>query len=235
VGDRTHGTVAIIPARYASSRLPGKPLLRETGKFLIQHVYESVVASRAAGRVVVATDDERIARAVQSFGGEVVFTRPDHPNGTSRVAEAARNLGAERVLNIQGDEPGIAPEHVEALAALLDRGPMGTLCADLRPEERDRPERVKVYLDGDGRAHDFDRAYRDGARLHIGAYAYTRQTLERYVALPPTARERALRLEQLRALEHGIPILVAAVPRPRFDGVDTPEDYRRFVREWRKA
>ncbi len=238
---------AVIPARYGSVRLPAKPLLRETGKYLVQHVWEQVRRARGVDRVVVATDDERIRSAVASFGGEVVMTSPDCPSGTDRVAEVASKAPGDVFLNVQGDEPEIDPAHVETLARTMsDPGVrMGTLaCRFASLEDLPSPTRVKVVLDQEGDALYFSRApipcFRDGARpedartylLHLGLYGYRRDLLAEYAAWRPTPLEQAEKLEQLRALEHGVRIRVGIVDRPSA-GVDTMEDYRRFVERWR--
>ena len=236
--------VALIPARYASTRLPGKPLLAETGKPLIQHVVESVRRAASIGRIVVATDDDRIAQAVAAFGGEAVLTRADHPSGTDRLAEAAEKLGLgeeEIVVNVQGDEPDIPPECVDRLVDLIAGSdmPMATLATPLSADQADDPNRVKVVFDRSGRAMYFSRAKipldREGTRqvryfLHLGIYAYRVGFLKRFASLPPTPAETAEKLEQLRALEHGYDIAVAEVA---YDGVgiDTPADYAEFVRK----
>ncbi len=223
--------IAVLPARYASTRLPGKPLLKETGKFLIQHVYERVRSCRALDRVLVATDDARILEAVRSFGGEAVMTSPDHPSGTDRVAEAVRDLDAAKILNVQGDEPDVDPAHLEILLGLLDEAEMATLAAPFEDAAQAAlPARVKAVLDERGFAVSFSRAPRDGALLHLGIYGFTKPFLLRFVALAPTAGERAERLEQLRALEHGCSIKVGVLPRAIPGGIDTPEDYAAFVR-----
>ncbi|HVL12247.1 MAG TPA: 3-deoxy-manno-octulosonate cytidylyltransferase, partial [Gemmata sp.] len=179
----------IIPARYASTRLPGKPLLRETGKYLIQHVYERAAESRVAGDVIVATDDERIFDAVRGFGGRAVMTRADHPSGTDRIAEVAAHLPAEVVVNLQGDEPQIEPATLDLLAGLMADGTsdMATLAVPIADRETYRnPNIVKVVCDDRGRALYFSRSpipmLRDGepdfsARpaqflQHLGLYAY---------------------------------------------------------------
>jgi 3-deoxy-manno-octulosonate cytidylyltransferase (CMP-KDO synthetase) len=239
---------AIIPARYASTRLPGKPLLAETGKPLIQHVVEAVRGARRVGRIVVATDDERIAEAVRGFGGEAIMTRADHRSGSDRLAEAVELLGLgddEIVVNVQGDEPEIPPQCVDRLVDLLAGGdaPMATLVTPLPADQAGDPNRVKAVLDQRGRALYFSRAAvphdRDGAggvayKLHLGVYAYRAAFLKRFAALPPTPAETAEKLEQLRALEHGYSIIAAEVA---YDGagIDTPEDYAAFVRRMRKA
>lgn len=234
--------IALIPARYASTRLPGKPLLSETGKPLIQHVVESVRRAASIQRIVVATDDDRIAQAVAAFGGEAVLTRADHPSGTDRLAEAAEKLALgddEIVVNVQGDEPDIPPECVDRLVDLIDRSdmPMATLATPLSADRADDPNRVKVVFDRSGRAMYFSRAKipldREKTRrvryfLHLGIYAYRVGFLKRFASLPPTPAETAEKLEQLRALEHGYGIAVAEV---EYDGVgiDTPADYAEFV------
>ena len=151
----THPFIVAIPARYASTRLPGKPLLRQTGKYLVQHVYERACRARRAGLVVVATDDPRIAAAVESFGGSVMLTRRDHPSGTDRVAEVAGRLDAELIVNLQGDEPLIDPASLDLLVELLeaDRGAaMATLAVPLRTaEDWAGPNCVKVVTDAAGR------------------------------------------------------------------------------------
>ena len=233
----------LIPARYASTRLPGKPLLAETGKPLIQHVVEAVRGVKCADRTVVATDDERIVAAVESFGGRVVLTRADHATGSDRLAEACELLGLgddEIVVNVQGDEPEIPPSLVDRLVEILESAgvEMATLATPLPADEAKDPNRVKVVLDAAGLALYFSRSPipfdRDGtgeARhlLHLGIYAYRAGFLRAFTQMPPTPAERTEKLEQLRALEHGHRIAVAVVD---YDGagIDTPEDYADFVR-----
>jgi len=239
--------VAVIPARYASTRLPGKPLLNRTGKPLIQHVYERVQQVRSLQRVIVATDDRRIADVVRSFGGEAVMTRPDHPSGTDRVAEVAATLKADIVVNVQGDEPEIEPAYVDRLVDLLASRydcEMATLAcpfpAEVDPAE---PSAVKVVVDLAGRAvyfsrspipHPRDRSEGSGGDylLHIGIYAYRREFLGRLTTWPVGRLERIEKLEQLRAIEHGASIAVGLVERATV-GIDTPEDYEAFVQRWR--
>jgi 3-deoxy-manno-octulosonate cytidylyltransferase (CMP-KDO synthetase) len=245
--------VAVIPARFASTRLPGKPLLSDTGRPLIQHVVEGARTASRLDRVIVATDDARIAEAVVGFGGECVMTRSDHPTGTDRVAEVAAGLpGARIVVNLQGDEPEISGHALDLVVALLERDPdasMATLATPIVSEEVYRdPSCVKVVLPGAGRALYFSRSpiphHRDGvssrpagqplAYLHLGLYAYRRDFLLELATLPPSPLESAERLEQLRVLESGRPIAVGIVDEPTV-GIDTPEDYRRFVARWRAA
>jgi 3-deoxy-manno-octulosonate cytidylyltransferase (CMP-KDO synthetase) len=244
--------VAVIPARFASTRLPGKPLLSDTGRPLIQHVVEAARRAKSLDRVLVATDDERIADAVAGFGGEFVMTRADHPTGTDRVAEVATGLAEARIIvNLQGDEPEISGAALDRVVALLDgdpEAPMATLATPIRSEAVYRdPSCVKVVLSRTGRALYFSRSaiphYRDGlpnpaqtepplAYLHLGLYAYRRDFLLGLASLPRSPLEAAERLEQLRVLQAGHPIAVGLVDEPSI-GIDTPGDYRRFVERWR--
>jgi 3-deoxy-manno-octulosonate cytidylyltransferase (CMP-KDO synthetase) len=239
-------TAIIIPARHASSRLPGKPLLRETGKYLIQHVYEQALQARQASDVVVATDDQRILKAVNSFGGRVIMTAASHPSGTDRVAEAAAQLDADVIVNLQGDEPLIDPDSLDYVADLLQRhrqADMATLAVPLTSLEQWRnPNCVKVVIGDCGQALYFSRSpvpfVRDGNPdfrcqpfqffQHLGLYAYRRQFLLQLASLPPSPLEQLEKLEQLRVLALGRRIQVGVV-REASVGVDTMEDYRRFV------
>jgi 3-deoxy-manno-octulosonate cytidylyltransferase (CMP-KDO synthetase) len=243
-------TAIVIPARYASTRLPGKPLLKETGKYLIQHVYEQACRSRAAA-VVVATDDERIAAAVEGFGGRVQLTRPDHASGTDCVAEVARRLDADVLVNLQGDEPLIEPATLDLLPDLLRRdrdADVATLAVPITSAEQWRdPNCVKVVRDACGRALYFSRSpipfVREGqpdfARQpplflqHLGLYAYRRPFLLALSQLPPEPLEELEKLEQLRILALGRRIHVGIV-REAGRGVDTPADYERFVQTYRQ-
>jgi 3-deoxy-manno-octulosonate cytidylyltransferase (CMP-KDO synthetase) len=239
-------TAIVIPARYASSRLPGKPLLRSTGKYLVQHVYERACLARTAGGVVVATDDSRVAAAVESFGGKFVMTRRDHPSGTDRVAEVAAGLDVDVVVNLQGDEPLIDPAALDMLPELLSQDQeavVATLAAPIGDEDIYRdPNCVKLVRDGRGRALYFSRSpipfVRDGRPdfnsrpvrflQHVGLYAYRRDFLIQLAAKPPVALEETEKLEQLRVLSLGQPIQVGIVAYAA-RGVDTFEDYQRFV------
>ena len=241
--------VAIIPARYGSTRLPGKPLLDKTGKPLIQHVVEAVRQVGSIEAVYVATDDERIAEAVRRFGGEAIMTRSDHASGTDRLAEAAEKLNLtddDIIVNVQGDEPEIKPDYIDRLVSLLtDSGaPMATLAAPLNADTAEKPDNVKVVLTSDGSAMYFSRAKiphdRDGLRraqssrggaeylLHLGIYAYRKKFLLEFASMPPTPAEQAEKLEQLRALENGHRIVVAVVASAT-PGIDTADDYNAFV------
>jgi 3-deoxy-manno-octulosonate cytidylyltransferase (CMP-KDO synthetase) len=250
--------VAVVPARFASTRLPGKPLLCETGRPLIQHVVEAARGAKRLDRVIVATDDPRIAAAVTGFGGEVAMTRADHPTGTDRVAEVAARLPAARIIvNLQGDEPEISGAALDLVVAVLEadpEAPMATLATPIRAEAVYRdPSCVKVVT-ARVRTHTptqyrralyFSRSpipcYRDGdlprdgaamALLHLGLYAYRRDFLLGMATLPPAPLEAAEKLEQLRVLEAGYPIALGLVDEPSI-GIDTPDDYRRFVARWR--
>src|SRR5262245_19022976 len=204
--------VAVIPARFASTRLPGKPLLNETGKTLIQHVYEQVRKCPGLDRIVVATDDDRILQAVKAFGGEAAMTSSRHMTGTDRIAKAVRNIDCAKIVNVQGDEPEIEPEIITAVIELLDQdAEMATIAVPFEnPQDALLSHRVKVVIDRHHNALYFSRAripYANGtptpALLHLGIYGYTKASLQRYVTLDPTPLEQAEKLEQLRALEHG--------------------------------
>lgn len=244
--------LAVIPARYASSRFPGKPLADRTGKPLIQHVVEQVRCAHSVDRIIVATDDQRIVEATGGFGCEVMMTRQDHPNGTSRIAEVVGRLsnGPKLVVNVQGDEPQIEPELIDQLVECLgaDRvAPMATLASEFAVDEDPvDPNIVKVVtamIGGHRRAIYFSRSlipYRRGNRdsaignwqflKHPGLYVYRRDFLLEYVKLEATPLEQAEQLEQLRALEHGIPIAVHMADTPHH-GIDTPQQYEAFV-QW---
>ncbi len=246
------GAAVIIPARYGSTRFPGKMLADRTGKPLIRHVVEQVRRARRVDQVLVATDDGRIRDAVQAFGGDAVLTRSDHACGTDRIAEAAAGLDAALILNVQGDEPEVDPDNIDRLIELLEAAPsceIGTVaCAfpDDGPREGPGspadPNRVKVVIDRDGRALYFSRARiphpRDSGSaaaswlLHLGIYGFRRDALLALSTLDPTPLERTEQLEQLRWLEHGYRIHVVIGARPSA-GIDTPQDYEAFVRRVR--
>ena len=241
---------AIIPARYASSRFPGKPLALIKGLPMIQHVCHQVSKAATVDQVIVATDDERITAVVRAFGGEVVMTRADHPTGTDRLAEVAERLDAELIVNVQGDEPLIDPRMIDqAVQPMLDNPKlkMGTLAGRIdQIEDFYSPNVVKVVKDKDNLALYFSRAPipwpRDlseeqlATRLdrvalfrHIGLYVYRRDFLLAYPQLEATPLEGLESLEQLRALESGVKLYVAETEFS-CHGVDTPEDLERVSR-----
>lgn len=230
----------IIPARYAATRFPGKLLADLWGKPLIQHAYERARQCQLADRVIVATDDERIAAAAEAFEAEVVMTRADHPSGTDRAAEAAAELDVDLIVNLQGDEPLVDPATIDAAIAPLaetDSIPMGTVCCPVEEvADLADPNVVKVVCDRSGFALYFSRLPipfvrdhgADATRYrHIGLYVYRRDFLLELARLGPTPLEQAERLEQLRVLEHGHRIRVVVVPRAS-PGVDTPADLERL-------
>jgi len=241
----------IIPARYASKRLPGKVLLRQTGKYLVQHVYEQACQAQHARDVIVATDDPRVVAAVETFGGRVELTCRNHPSGTDRVAEVARRLDADIVINLQGDEPLVEPKTLDMLAELLaadSTAAVATLAVPIRTSHMwQDPNCVKVVCSSQGRALYFSRSpiphVRDSRPdfsaepkcflQHLGIYAYRRDFLLQLAALPPHPLEQLEKLEQLRVLALGYPICVGIVHHAAI-GVDTYEDYQRFVQTCRK-
>lgn len=235
--------VGIIPARYSSVRFPGKPLAALAGRPMIQHVLEAAKASRRLDRVVVATDDDRIAEAVRAAGGEAIMTSPQAASGTDRLAEAARFVKADAYVNVQGDEPLMSSENidraVETLMAGSDRA-IATVAFPLAAERASDPNVVKVAVARDGRALYFSRSaipHFRGAppayRKHLGIYAYRAGTLAELATLPPSALERAESLEQLRWLEAGYTIWVGEAASDSI-GVDTPADLEEVERLWKK-
>jgi 3-deoxy-manno-octulosonate cytidylyltransferase (CMP-KDO synthetase) len=244
--------VAIIPARYGSTRLPGKPLAQIGGKPMIQHVYQSAAKAKVLDRVIVATDDRRIEAAVKKFGGEVMMTSPDHASGTDRLAEVARKIKADLLVNVQGDLPFIHAQTITRAVQPLARNraiPMGTVCTAIFDEsEWHNPNVVKVLTDRAGFAMYFTRApipyvlkhdldpsgqkiqIRTKQRLwgfrHLGLYVYRRDFLLKFARLRASPLERIESLEQLRAMENGYQIYVARVDERSVE-VDTVEDLRR--------
>ena len=246
--------VAIVPARLGSERFPGKLLAAETGRPLVQHAVEAAGRARGVERVVVAAEDEAFVDALAPFGTEVVLTGA-HPNGTSRIAEAAVLLGLggdEIVVNVQGDEPEVEAGVVEAALGALEGVGVGAWegvgmstvgSPFVAGEDASDPNIVKVVRGIDGRALYFSRALvpfdRDGSGgvaplKHVGLYCYRVWMLERYVGLEPTPLERCEKLEQLRVLEHGLPIAVA-VAEAAHHGIDTAAQYGAFVERWRSS
>lgn len=248
---------AIIPARFASTRLPGKPLLLLAGKPMIQHVWQQTCLSNA-DRVVIATDDERIAEAANAFGAEVCLTAANHPSGTDRLQEVVNKLGLAKtalVVNVQGDEPMIPPALINQVAANLATNPQASIATLSEQitciEAVFNPNNVKVVTDKNGLALYFSRSPQPWARdhflaneagnfkpqvlpaginfqRHIGIYAYRVNFLDEYVTWQPAPLEQAEQLEQLRALWNGHKIHVAEACQPHPQGVDTPEDYQRL-------
>ncbi len=246
---RIHSTsLIVIPARMASTRLPRKMLLAETGKSLIQHTFEAAGQARRPAGVCVATDHEEILHAVHGFGGQAQMTSPDCASGTDRVAEIARSRpDVDIFINVQGDEPELAGSSIDLVVELLDRNPslsMSTLATPIRRREQFLdPACVKVVFDARGQALYFSRSpipfVRDwDDRLladnppnffqHVGLYAYRRDFLMKIASLPPARLEQLEKLEQLRVLDAGHEIAVGVVDEPTV-GIDTPEDYRAFV------
>jgi 3-deoxy-manno-octulosonate cytidylyltransferase (CMP-KDO synthetase) len=236
---KSDAAVAIIPARYSSTRFPGKPIVPIEGKPLIEHVYRQVQQARHVDRIIVATDDERIRQAVERFGGTAVMTRNDHSSGTDRLAEAANDLSPDTlIVNVQGDEPMIEPAVIDRAigAARLGDADIVTLMTPLDSTKADDPNRVKVVVDRNGHALYFSRSRipsRGTSFLHIGLYAYRVRFLKLFTKLDPTPLEQAERLEQLRALEHGFRIRVVEVESESW-GIDTPEDLDRYMEIMRK-
>jgi len=238
--------IGIIPARYASTRFPGKPLALIAGKPLIRHVVERCQRAQCLSEVIVATDDTRIWEVAQNFC-RAEMTAPDHPSGSDRIAEVAARAACDAVVNIQGDEPLIDPAVIEAVAGALAHTEMSTAATPIAsPEEYASPNVVKVVVSAAGQALYFSRRtipyLRDAASgsvseqlaafpflKHLGIYGYRRQTLLRLVNFPVSPLERAEKLEQLRALENGIPIAVVQVDYDSM-GVDVPADVARVER-----
>jgi len=246
-------TYGVIPARIQSTRLPRKLLLTETGKPLLQHTWEAALQSSALDQVVIATDSDEIADVARRFGAEVCMTG-DHPSGTDRVAEVATKYSsADLIVNIQGDEPELAPENINKLVSVMSQHPsaeMATLAARLSQREQlESPANVKIARSEDGRALYFSRSAIPHCRdmnvdelltstnspwlLHIGLYGYRAEFLQRMAAHAPTPLEQLEKLEQLRALEMGASLQVAIVQN-HAPGVDTPEDYAAFVARYKQ-
>ncbi len=226
--------IAVIPARYGSTRFPGKVLAQLCGKPMVQWVYETAAAS-LANEVIVATDDARVVDAVEAFGGKAVMTSPDHGSGTDRVYEAIAGLPHDIVINLQGDEPLLPVQIINDLITNLRQHPeidMGTVAVPAERSLLNDPNRVKVVFDNQGFALYFSRSLipflREGGEettlyLHWGIYAFRRRAIERFVVLPPGRLESCEKLEQLRALENGIRIHVMTTSEGSV-GVDTPQD-----------
>ncbi len=231
-------TAAVIPARYGSTRFPGKVLAELCGKPMIQWVYEKAAAS-IADEVIIATDEPKVAKVVEGFGGRAVMTSPNHPSGTDRISEAVQGLDCDIIINVQGDEPLIPTSVIDGLIRKMQEDAsieMGTVAVPrLRSEIENDPNKVKVVFDERNFALYFSRSMlpylREGGKdtktyLHWGIYAYRREILDRFVRLPEGRLESCEKLEQLRALENGIRIYVMLSDLESI-GVDTPEDLKR--------
>ena len=244
-GSASLSAVAVIPARHASQRLPGKPLLTAAGRTLIEHVYRRVAAAARIGRVIVATDDTRIVDVVTAFGGEARMTSPDHRTGSDRVGELLPGLTEDLVINVQGDEPEIASDVLDRLVEALeqDRSLNVATAACPMPESVafTDPHAVKVVVGRTGRALYFSRAPIPGSKtgtggitnadwplLHVGVYAFRRAALARFLVLPEGDLERIESLEQLRLIENDVTVGVVRCERAPA-GIDTPEDFAAFV------
>jgi len=241
--------IAVIPARYSSTRFPGKVLAKDTGKYLIQHTYERACQAKLPEKVIIAADDEKVVAAAESFGAECVLTSPDHQSGTDRIAEAVAGMDVEIIVNLQGDEPEIDPGNIDYLAKMLMDDPdcpMATLAAEFQTAEQvSDPNIVKAIIGCNNKAIYFSRwpipydREKSGVGdvqqylRHIGIYAYRKKFLLEITALPQTPLEKIEKLEQLRAIENGFEILVGKV-KHTCDGIDTPEQYAEFVKRYKK-
>lgn len=219
----------IIPARYASTRFPGKPLTLINGRPMIQHVYEQCKKSTLLTEVIVATDDERIAQTVESFGGKYIMTSHHHPSGTDRCAEATQKIDTDCIINIQGDEPRIQPEQIDQIAKLLQSGaPIATLARQVSKEMADNRHIVKVVKTIQGKALYFSRSpipfdSDHGYLQHVGIYGFQKDILQKIAQLPVSSLESSEKLEQLRWLENGFEIYIDITHQENIS-IDTPED-----------
>jgi 3-deoxy-manno-octulosonate cytidylyltransferase (CMP-KDO synthetase) len=232
--------VAVIPARYASTRFPGKPLTDVCGKTMIERVYEQAAQIAGIDKVIVATDDERIITAVNGFGGNSVMTSQECASGTDRVAEAVKDIDTDVVINVQGDQVILDSEALAGLVECMARGErMATIAVPARPEDVNDPNIVKVVCSLKGYALYFSRSTIPYERSsgnyrmlkHVGIYGYTKETLFRFRQLPQSPLELSESLEQLRALENGIPIMVVAA-EGEFHEINTEQDRQRIIRAW---
>ncbi|MHC4583045.1 MAG: 3-deoxy-manno-octulosonate cytidylyltransferase [Planctomycetota bacterium] len=236
--------IAVIPARFSSTRFAAKVLAKDTGKFLIQHTYEQACLAKLPEKVIIAADDEKVVTAACSFGAQCILTSVEHKSGTDRIAEAVADLDVDIIVNLQADEPEIDPGNIDYLARLLMDNPdypMATLSADFQTAEQVAdPNIVKVITDSGGGAIYFSRLAipydRDESGVgdvkqyqrHLGIYAYRKEFLLKITKLPQTPLEKIEKLEQLRVIENGYKILVGKV-KHTCDGIDTPEQYAEFV------
>jgi 3-deoxy-manno-octulosonate cytidylyltransferase (CMP-KDO synthetase) len=242
--------IVVIPARYGSSRFEGKVLAKETGKYLVQHTYEKAMCAQTVDSVLIATDDQRVMDACREFGGNCVMTSTSHQSGTDRIAEAVADMDVDVVINLQADEPEIAPAYIDLVANLLTGNPDASIATLLAPFETEdevaNPNIVKCITDLIGRAIYFSRSVipydRSAAgvgitsqyKRHLGLYAYRKDFLMKYTSMQPSFLEKAEKLEQLRAIENGYSILTGIVNRA-WDGIDTEEQYQAFVQRTMKS
>jgi 3-deoxy-manno-octulosonate cytidylyltransferase (CMP-KDO synthetase) len=233
--------VVIIPARYHSRRLPAKPLLKKTDKYLIQHTYERAKSAKLIDKVIVATDSKEIADAARSFNAPCYLTSPKHKSGTSRVAEVVKKIKrAKYVINLQCDEPEINPDALDEVVRMLKKEYYCTVAAKFASTSQiENPDRVKVVINKNGYALYFSRSVipfshdrNQDPLLHLGIYGYTRDFLLKFIKLKPTRLEAIENLEQLRALEHGYKIKVFVSSEKSYGGIDTMEDYEEFVKRY---
>lgn len=225
--------IGIIPARYASSRFPGKPLTIIDGKPMIQHVYEQCLKAKSLSDVIIATDDERIIQAIESFGGKYILTSPTHPSGTDRCAEVAEKIDADAFINIQGDEPRIHPEQIDEVADLLKKGaPIATLARSISENEAEDPHVVKVVKDIHQKALYFSRLKipyqsKQGYLQHVGIYGFQKEILLKITQLEVSTLESSEKLEQLRWLENGYNISVGLTTYKSI-AIDIPDDLNKL-------
>ncbi|MEM8882840.1 MAG: 3-deoxy-manno-octulosonate cytidylyltransferase [Planctomycetota bacterium] len=224
------GVLVVIPARLHSTRLPRKVILRETGKYLVQHVYERAQQIEGADAIVIATDHDEVREAVESFGGDVIMTSADHQSGSDRAAEVAEKRACDLIVNLQADEPELEPRDVAALIAAMreDEARMGTLVYPELSETDQADDSVVKAIVEDGWATDFRRGPTPGGLRHLGIYAFTPDFLRTFTTWPPSEREKSRRLEQMRAIDAGVPLRAVEAIHCGV-GIDTPEDYRAFV------
>ncbi len=241
--------LAVIPARFGSTRFAAKVLAKDTGKFLLQHTYEQACLAKLPEKVIIATDNEKIVAAAETFGAECIMTSVEHKSGTDRIAEAVADMDVDIVVNLQADEPEIDPGNIDYLAQLLIDNPgypMATFAAEFQNAQQIAdPNIVKVITDCNNRAIYFSRfpiPYdRDKSGVgnikqylrHLGIYAYRKTFLLKITTLPQTPLEKIEKLEQLRAIENGYKILVGKV-KHTCDGIDTPQQYTEFVKRYNK-
>lgn len=249
--------IVVIPARYDSTRFPGKVLAKDTGKYLIQHTYEQACKAKLPQVVIIAADDEKIVQAARSFGADCVMTSKDCPSGTDRIAQAVADIDTEIIINVQADEPEIDPANIDTLAKLLidnPESPMATLAAEFESAEQisnsnivkvvtsienqvsSTKARRAIYFSRSAIPYDREKSgigEKSNYLRHLGIYAYRKEFLLKITKLPQSHLEKIEKLEQLRVLENGYSILVAKVEHT-CDGIDTPQQYAEFVKRYRE-